>query len=291
MNQFWKAAKYWLSPIGLIVVAYAIFYGLVMVLHTATKPFLARLGKEMSWEVCAAISAVVALLAIALVFEHKKIRHIGLCRKQFLVPFAQGWLVGTAQFTLTMGALMAIGSLRIIGYGGTVNWGREFALNTSIGINEECMDRGVLFRILEERFGSLIALVSSSLFFGLSHIGNGAGVVGPIMLATDFTEAAIYMATRSLWAAIAIHAAWDFCEGPICDMIDSGFKPGQHFFTAVMHGPDILTGGQFGPEASIVTTLIQLVFDALLLWWAVRKGQWKAVPWRKRAAVASQLPS
>lgn len=76
----------------------------------------------------------------------------------------------------------------------------------SVAVMEEVLFRGVLFRILEERAGTVIALVVPSLLFGATHLVNvnatpwGAlaiGLTGGPMLA------AAYTATRSLWSRSA----------------------------------------------------------------------------------------
>ena len=56
--------------------------------------------------------------------------------------------------------------------------------------------------------------------------------------------AALYMLTRRLWAAIGLHAAWNFAQGGIYGVAVSGFEVGG-LLRPRMTGPDLLTGGSF----------------------------------------------
>ena len=89
--------------------------------------------------------------------------------------------------------------------------------------------------------------------------------------------AAIYMATRSLWWVIGVHWGWNLTEGAVLGVRVSGIDtPG--LLHSVPIGPAWLSGGEFGIEASVVTTLVCLI---VAFWFVLRArregrvvGQW-----------------
>ena len=78
-------------------------------------------------------------------------------------------------------------------------------------ILEETVFRGFIFRIVEEKLGSYLALLISALIFAVIHlpfqIQNSAGLSIATTLGVLFAIAYIY--SRNLWFPIAIHFAWD----------------------------------------------------------------------------------
>jgi hypothetical protein len=154
------------------------------------------------------------------------------------------------------------------------------------GVVEELMFRGVLFRIVEDGFGSLVALVISGALFGGLHITNPhATLVSSAAIAIEAGPlfGAAYMATRRLWVPIGLHFGWNFTEGGVYSTIVSGTTAHGVIKTTLV-GPDLLTGGSFGPEASWVTVVVCSVLTAIFLIVAVRRGQWKPLQFHIRAS-------
>jgi membrane protease YdiL (CAAX protease family) len=140
---------------------------------------------------------------------------------------------------------------------------------------EEILFRGVLFRLLEQRLGAWLALAISAAIFGGLHLTNAnATLTGAVavMLTGGMVLGAAFMLTRRLWLPIGIHFAVNFVQSGIFGSAVSGNQAGHGLLRGVLTGPDWLTGGTFGVEASLVTALIGLVAGGLLLWLAHRKG-------------------
>jgi hypothetical protein len=153
------------------------------------------------------------------------------------------------------------------------------------GVVEELMFRGVLFRIVEDGFGSLVALAISGALFGGLHITNPhATLVSSAAIAIEAGPlfGAAYMATRRLWLPIGLHFGWNFTEGGVYSTMVSGTTAHGVIKTTLV-GPDLLTGGSFGPEASWITVVVCSVLTAIFLVIAVRRGQWKPVQFHIRA--------
>lgn len=129
-------------------------------------------------------------------------------------------------------------------------------------IFEEILVRGIIFRILEEKLGSYIALIISAGIFGAMHIANPnssiTAAVGLALQAGLFLAAA-YMYTRNLWFPIAIHFAWNFTQAGIYGAAVSGNATNHSLFTTEITGADWYTGGAFGPEGSIQATVFCVI--------------------------------
>lgn len=156
------------------------------------------------------------------------------------------------------------------------------ALSSAIG--EELVFRGVLFRILEESFGSTAALLLSAVLFGVLHAGNpGATYLSTVAVALEagVLLAAAYAWCRSLWLPIGLHFSWNFTEGGVFGAAVSGSQ-WHGIISAPLSrtAPAWITGGAFGPEASLVAIVPCAVAAALFVLAAWRARRW--TPWRFR---------
>ncbi len=128
-----------------------------------------------------------------------------------------------------------------------------------VGMAEEMVFRGVVFRITENAIGSRWAIAISALLFGLVHVPNDGGLsIVPIagVIAYGVLQAAIYMCTRRLWLCIGGHVAWNYCVGQIFSSTVSGHSPEVGLLRGQLSGNTLLTGGQFGVEGSVITLLL-----------------------------------
>jgi hypothetical protein len=80
--------------------------------------------------------------------------------------------------------------------------------------------------------------------------------------------------TGRLWVSIGFHAAWNFTQGYIYGATVSGGDFGGALSRSSPRGglPDWLTGGAFGPEASLPAVVICTAVGATTLWLALRQG-------------------
>jgi membrane protease YdiL (CAAX protease family) len=195
-----------------------------------------------------------------------------------------GLVLGALLFSVTVAILRALGAFKITGNNG---WQIMLAiLSASVlsGVLEEILIRGIVFRILEKSLGSWIALGISAVVFGLLHLFNpGATLLNAaaISIEAGVLLAAAYMLTRRLWFCIGIHIAWNFTQGGIFSVAVSGGQS-KGLLQSKMVGPDWLTGGIFGAEASVVALVVCAAAGIILVKAAVRKGQVLAPFWAVR---------
>jgi len=198
-----------------------------------------------------------------------------------------GWLLGMAILFASTGAIWLAGGFEVLGTNADAPLLVPLiVLGLGAGVTEEIMFRGVLFRVVEEAFGTWAAIVVSALFFGAVHLGNPNATWWSslaIAIEAGFLLGIAFAATRSLWFVIAMHAAWNFTQGPVLGVAVSGIAV-NGLVRSSPRGPDIISGGEFGAEASILTLVICV---ALALYFTRRAGAaGRIVPpfWRRRGA-------
>jgi uncharacterized protein len=156
----------------------------------------------------------------------------------------------------------------------------------SVSMLEELLFRGVLLRITEEVSGTAVAIVVSAVLFGLAHAANPGATPFTIFALTaelGILLSLAYVLTRNIWLAVGIHMAWNFMQGFVFGTEVSGSREPSSLFTTSMTGPDLLTGGSFGIEGSLVSLIVALAASAILAVLIARKQDWHApkLRWRK----------
>lgn len=178
-----------------------------------------------------------------------------------------GLFIGGGLQCLTIAVIYLTGSLKIISVNPFSALIIPFTVAATVAVIEEVLLRGIVFRIMEERLGSVIALIVSGVIFGGMHLINPHVTLVSTLCTTTvgvFLGAA-YMYNRSLWFPIAIHFAWNFTQGGIFGALTSGNEKTSSLLSTKMEGPEIITGGQFGPEASIQSLLFYLVATIVIV--------------------------
>jgi len=196
---------------------------------------------------------------------------------------AVGILGGATLFVLVYLLLWVAGAVSFDGFNGFGGLGHALAIAVASAVGEEIVFRGVLFRRFETALGTAIALIVSAALFALLHAGNpGASWISTLAIALEagVLLGVAYAATRSLWLPIGVHFGWNFTEGGIFGAAVSGGQY-QGLIAAPLWGPPWLTGGAFGPEASLPALTVALCASAALGGYVVRHRGWRAPPWRR----------
>jgi membrane protease YdiL (CAAX protease family) len=185
-----------------------------------------------------------------------------------------GFLAGALAASVSMGLIIAvlasIGAIAI----GTVRDDYSYYLILGIvvqllvGFGEELSFRASIFQGLDDELGVWPAAVLSSAGFAALHLPSiglvGLGTQsGLIALGTIFFAGialALLYKYGGLFNAISFHIVWNYIEYNLFNL-----GPLEGAIGISKPGPDILTGGAFGPEASIIT-LIVVALLVVLLW-------------------------
>ena len=130
------------------------------------------------------------------------------------------------------------------------------------GGTEEVATRGWLLTRIAARTNLPLAIAISSSLFGILHMGNaGVTFLSVLNIILDGVLAALlFIYTDSIWLVVAQHGTWNYVQGNLLGFQVSGTGADASIFRFTMgDGPDWLTGGAFGAEGSIITTLVLLV--------------------------------
>jgi membrane protease YdiL (CAAX protease family) len=198
-----------------------------------------------------------------------------------------GAIIGVGLFCAVYAVLWAYGVAVYRGLGTADGIALAVSLSLLAGVGEEIIFRGVVFRLFEEGFGTTVAVLFSGALFGLIHAGNPGATLASsaaIALEAGILLAAAYAWTRSLWLPIGLHFGWNFTEGGIFGASVSG-GTSKGLFHVPLNGPAYLTGGEFGPEASVAAVGVCLVAALILLVFVARRGNWQPMRFRFRSAV------
>lgn len=130
------------------------------------------------------------------------------------------------------------------------------------GGTEEVATRGWLLTRIAARTNLPLAIAISSSLFGILHMGNaGVTFLSVLNIVLDGVLAGLLLVyTDSIWLVVAQHGTWNYVQGNLLGFQVSGTGADASIFSFSMgSGPDWLTGGAFGAEGSIITTLVLLL--------------------------------
>ena len=130
------------------------------------------------------------------------------------------------------------------------------------GGTEEVATRGWLLTRIAARTNLPLAIAISSSLFGILHLGNsGVTFLSVLNIVLDGALAGLLLVyTDSIWLVVAQHGTWNYVQGNLLGFQVSGTGADASIFSFTMgSGTDWLTGGEFGAEGSIITTLVLLV--------------------------------
>lgn len=158
------------------------------------------------------------------------------------------------------------------------------------GLSEEILTRSLLQGVIKERWGIWPAMLVPSLVFSLLHLANPSFAIWPMINTFLFglMAAILTLLSGNIGLASGFHSGWNFFLGPIFGFIVSGlsFSPSFLSQTVDLSRP-LLTGGSYGPEGSLVVTVLLAFCTLVFVLIAYRKGCFR----KAEAATVSGLNS
>ena len=125
---------------------------------------------------------------------------------------------------------------------------------------EEILCRGWALTYFAKRHGILLAIIISNIAFVLPHMGVAGfdllTAINIFMIGTLF--AIIFLKYDNIWINGTVHATWNFLMGPVLGLDVSGFSTLSLLKLAKL-SPNILNGGSYGPESSLIVTIIVVI--------------------------------
>ena len=227
-------------------------------------PFLIGLSEAIAFVILCLATLVMARL------EHRKFSKYGLPLREGLgKDFGIGCLFGFLSISGTLLVMFLLHGFRITGFAlrgkgilsALAGWAVAFLM---VGLFEEFLNRGYLLYTLACGIGFWPAALVMSGFFAFGHAFNPhetlVGVASIVLF--GLLVCLLLRRSGSLWCAIGFHTAYDWGQ-TLFGVPDSGIAPYHNLFNSAFSGPQWLTGGIVGPEASVLTP-IALALVALL---------------------------
>jgi membrane protease YdiL (CAAX protease family) len=173
----------------------------------------------------------------------------------YLIQWGLGWLTFNG-FAWETDSLLTV-------LGGTLGMFVVFIL---VGWNEELLSRGYHLQTIASGLNLFWGVALSSAVFGVLHLGNpnATWVSAAGIFFAGLFLAYGYITTRQLWLSMGLHLGWNFFEGVVFGFPVSGLGI-YRLIHITVHGPELWTGGAFGPEAGLVV-LPGLLLGAALIY-------------------------
>jgi CAAX protease family protein len=228
------------------------------------------------------VGAAIALGAYILLVRLGEARAVTeLSLKHAPVGLGLGLVTGFLMFSTVMAIMFGFGLYHVELTGLAPAW-RGAGLAIESGVFEEVIIRGVVMRLIWRAFGPWAAFVISAALFGAGHMGNpGASAFTTICVAVEagVMLASFYALTGRLWMSIGVHTAWNFTQGYLFGAAVSGADFGDAIArsTASATHSRFLTGGSFGPEASLPAFIVCTLVAGVALWVAWKSGRFRPV--------------
>jgi hypothetical protein len=170
-----------------------------------------------------------------------------------------GLTIGIASLLLLAGHMLRIDSTTDGSWWGEA--GHSAMVLLPAAFFEELFIRGYVFSLLRRMGGWRVALIVTSVVFGLLHVWNPGADAESILavIVAGFFLGAILLATRSLYAAGAAHFAWNWVMAGAFHIPVSGIQSADVDYRTVETGPDWLTGGPWGPEGGLAAVGVMFI--------------------------------
>ena len=188
--------------------------------------------------------------------------------------------VAVLLYAVGFGTSLLMGTVEIA----SVEWVPRDLLGTLlffllVAVTEEVMLRGfVLGRMLSAGMNCFVALFLSSVLFSAMHLFNPNFALLPFVniLLAGCLLGASFLYTRNLCFPVVLHWFWNWLQGPVLGYEVSGMDSGETLLTLRLTGSDLLTGGSFGFEGSLLCTVLLVVGTLAIVAYYERRGRKEA---------------
>lgn len=188
--------------------------------------------------------------------------------------------VAVLLYVVGFGTSLLMGTVEIA----SVQWVPRDLLGTLlffllVAVTEEVMLRGfVLGRMLSAGMNRFVALFLSSALFSAMHLFNPNFALLPFVniLLAGCLLGASFLYTRNLCFPVVLHWFWNWLQGPVLGYEVSGMDSGETLLTLRLTGSDLLTGGSFGFEGSLLCTVLLVVGTLAIVAYYERRGRKEA---------------
>ena len=219
--------------------------------------------------------AVLTAAVIMLRLERRPFSDLGLSVKGHAKGLWYGFLMAVLLYLVGFGLSLVMGEVEVSGFqfrpldllGALLFFGL-------VALFEEILMRGyILGHLLHTRLNKFLSLFISAALFAFLHIFNPEIAFLPMinLVLAGMLLGASYFYTRNLCFPLSLHFFWNWIQGPILGYQVSG----NNFMSTMLklHMPEenVLNGGAFGFEGSLICTVLMIVCTILIVWWGEKR--------------------
>lgn len=199
--------------------------------------------------------------------------NMGFSFKNRLFDLLLGIATGIVLISIGFVFLIAVGNLEVVGINFNTKWFfGSMTLMILVSLHEEVIVRGYLLNSLMSVSNKYFALALSSILFGAMHLFNpNISTVSFInIVLAGFLLGISYLHSKNLWFPMGLHFSWNFFQGPVLGFEVSGQEI-KSLITQNISGNELITGGEFGFEGSILATILMIASIFILNWFFQKK--------------------
>lgn len=273
-NQLRSGWKVSLVIIGSIIFFIGFYILLLNMYEIFTGSDFETFEKNPFMELINQVLDTLALLLILFIafrtFDKKSFKDIGVSAKNHLKELVLGLLLGAGSITLIFFILYLSNNIELENSFTTPNFSIHtltgLGLFILVGFKEELLSRGYCITAFNQMGKPWLSAVISSLIFSLLHVANPnvklLGLLNVFLVGLLFSY--MFIKTKNLMMPIGYHITWNYFQGNVFGFPVSGIDIHGIYGVTILKD-NLLTGGSFGPEAGILTTMV-IVLGMLLVW-------------------------
>lgn len=227
------------------------------------------------FQTAAMLGSVLPAFILLKYCDFRPFTDLGLSFKGRWKDFSYGLLAAIFLYGIGFGISLALGQVSVVGvHLDPIGLIGSFGICILISLGEEVMTRGyILGRLLRTRINKFLALGISSVIFSFMHFFNPNVAFLPMLnlaLAGCLLGVA-FIYTRNLWFSISLHLFWNWLQGPVLGYKVSGIELCPSLLQLQFPENNILNGGTFGFEGSIICTALMILMTGGIIWYFERK--------------------
>ena len=225
------------------------------------------------------VFTIILIVTYVIFVEKRSLNSIGLGKKHALKDYIIGYLIGVIMFGSIVLFLCLTGNMEYNG----MTWKYlpiviVFFIGFIIqGASEEVALRGYLMNTIAAKHNLIIAIIVNSSIFGILHLLNpNVSIIAIANIILFGVFASIYaLKFNNIWGVCGIHSAWNFVQGNVFGLEVSGMKIGETIWEFSPKGNTLLTGGEFGPEGGLVSTIILTLSTIIIILYKLERNEFK----------------
>ncbi|OGU54856.1 MAG: hypothetical protein A2V66_04615 [Ignavibacteria bacterium RBG_13_36_8] len=268
-------------PIFFIFIGSLVYYLLIILAKASGEVVFSPLIKDLVELTFLFAFIILAVYLWVKLVERRPFYTIGLTKEKALKRYLFGFGTGILMISAVVGLMAVFGNAQIEQSKNTITgipaigWVLLILFGFIIqGGAEEITTRGWQFQVIGVKYKPWIGALISSVFFAVLHGFNNSVTVLAIFNLFLFALLLVFYVINdgSIWSACGWHSAWNWAMGNLYGLEVSGTNVNASIFNFKITGHDIITGGGFGPEGSIFTTLVLSTGILMIVTYIYRKN-------------------